>query len=132
MPPPPPPVLVRRVPAGQALQAVLPGLAVRPEAHASHGVVRFCSSEAVFSAHGSHAVWPVKFWNWPGMHGRQIDCPARLLYLPRAQSVQLLLLLPLLLLLLLLLLPPPAAAASDAELTVPAAHCWHVFSPESP
>ena len=120
MPPPPPPVLVRRVPAGQALQAVLPGLAVRPEAHASHGVVRFCSSEAVFSAHGSHAVWPVKFWNWPGMHGRQIDCPARLLYLPRAQSVQLLL----------LLLPP--AAASDAELTVPAAHCWHVFSPESP
>ena len=76
--PPPPPVLAppRRVPAGQALQAVLPGLAVRPEAHASHGVVRFCSSEAVFSAHGSHAVWPVRFWNWPGMHGRHEDWPA--------------------------------------------------------
>ena len=127
MPLPPPPVLVRRVPAGQALQAVLPGLAVRPEAHASHGVVRFCLSEAVPFAHDLHAACPASFWNWPGMHGRQIDCPARLLYLPRAQSVQLLLLLPLLLL---LLLPP--AAASDAELTVPAAHCWHVFSPESP
>ena len=50
-----------RLPAGQALQVVLPGFAVRPEAQASHGVVRFCLSEAVSSAHGSHAFWPVWF-----------------------------------------------------------------------
>ena len=47
-----------------------------PGAHASHGVVRFCLSEAVPFAHDLHAACPDSFWNWPGMHGRHEDWPA--------------------------------------------------------
>ena len=62
-----------RLPAGQALHVVLPGSALRPVAQASHGVVRFCSFEAVFCSQGSHLRFPVVFWYWPGMHGRHDD-----------------------------------------------------------
>lgn len=50
-------------PSPHASQIVLPMLVVimRPVAHASHGVVRFCSVEAVFFSHGVQAGCPVLF-----------------------------------------------------------------------
>ena len=62
-PPPPPPSLSLFV--------------VRdPGAHALHGDVRFCSSEAVPFAQGLHEAIPGSFWYLPGMHGRHEDWPA--------------------------------------------------------
>ena len=46
-----------------------------PGAHGSHGVVRFCLSEAVPSAQSSHVDFPVSFWYFPGMHGRHEAWP---------------------------------------------------------